>query len=79
MEGLHPQMLRAHIILSVELLRINKHHHSQHVEDTRLELLSLEQIRKVFGPVSLAKLTENDEDKKYLVEGKAASTPSRNH
>jgi hypothetical protein len=56
-----------------------EHHHSQHVEDTRLELLSLERIRKVFGPVSLAKLTENDEDKNYLVEGRAASTPSRNH
>ena len=72
-------MLRAHIILQVELLTFNRHNHPQHVEDTRLELLSLEQIRKVFGPVSLAKLTENDEDKKYLVEGKAASTPSRNH
>jgi hypothetical protein len=65
-------MLRAHIILSVELLAINKHNYSQPVEDTRLKLLSLERIRKVFGPVLLAKLTENDEDKKYLVEGRTA-------
>ena len=76
MEGLHPQMLRAHIIVGALTI---KHNHSQHVEDTRLELLSLEQIRKVFGPVSLAKLTENDEDKKYMVGGRAVSTPSRNH